>query len=535
MKKLIILAVTLIFLATTSFGQFNIDWQQCYGGMGVDVAHDIVPVEGGYLVAGFTNSHTGLVACNPNDYGLLWLIKIDNSGALVWQKCFENRRAYRMFNAIDSPYIFIIGGAYAEPYPNTNNLWVAKIDSLGNIIWERALGNTVGVLGGDEYGEATDDGGVIATGQIDSQGGDITNWWGGYDGWVVKLDSLGNTEWDTSLGSPNFEFINGIIQTSDGGYLAGLYGAPNGAPGTIDCGVASNSNSEAIVVKLNADGEVKWHQCYGGSKLDGVVRLLEVADGYIVAGWGSSDDGDLQGGGYHFGWHHTGVPTSDVWLIKIDFEGNMIWQKCYGGTKGESPRRLFRTADEGIVVFVETDSYDCDVVGNPANTNDNPCVWVFKVDNNGVLQWQQCFGGPAKERVYGVVKHSDYKYTVAGEMNYSPSGDVNCSNFVYGSQQNYWVFGISDTTVAVPESPQPESAIKVYPNPATSVLTIELPETYDLHNAQFSIIEISGKIVLISEAVEHTSQIDIKTIKSGLYLLKIQNDKTLITRRILVY
>jgi hypothetical protein len=508
MKKLIILAVTLFFLATTSFGQFNIDWQQSYGSMAPDVAYDIVQTNGGYLVIGAAYSGGGQVICTED--AALWLIKIDNTGTLEWQKCMERRGANRIVKAIGSPYYYIIGGvSNAEPYPNSNNLWVAKIDSLGNIIWERALGNTIGVLGGDEYGEATDDGGVIASGQIDSQGGDITHWWGGYDGWVIKLDSLGNTQWDTSLGSPNFEFINGIIQTSDGGYLAGLYGAPNGAPGTIDCGVASPSNSEAIVVKLNADGEVKWHQCYGGSKGDGVVRLLEVADGYIVAGWGRSDDGDLQGGGYHFGWDHLGNPTSDVWLIKIDFEGNIIWQKCYGGTKPESPRRLFRTADDGIVVFVETDSYDCDVVGNPANTNDNPCVWVFKVDNNGVLQWQQCFGGPAKERVYGVVKHSDYKYTVAGEMRYSPTGDVNCSNFVYGSQQNYWVFGISDTTVAVPESPQPVSAIKVYPNPANSVLTIELPATYDLHNAQFSIIDINGKIVLRTEAVEHTSQIDI--------------------------
>ena len=533
MKKLIILVVSLIFLANTSFGQFNIDWQQSYGSMAPDIAYDIVQTNGGYLVTGAAFSGGGQVSCTEEGAG--WLIKIDNTGNLLWQKCFQKRGAIRMVKAIGNPYLYLIGGGNAEPYPDDYNLWIAKIDSLGNIIWERILGNTIGILGGDEYGIATNDGGVIATAQIDSQGGDISSWWGGYDGWVIKLDSLGNTEWDSSIGSPNFEFINGIIQTSDGGYLAGLYGAPNGGPGTIDCGVASNSNSEAIVVKLNADGEVKWHQCYGGSKSDGVVRLLEVDDGYVVAGWGSSDDGDLQGGGYHFGWHPSGPPTLDVWLIKIDFKGNIIWQKCYGGTKSESPKGLFKTADEGIVVFVNTHSFDGDVAGNPANTNDHSCVWVFKVDKNGEMQWQQCIGGSGTEAVYGVVKHSDYKYTVAGEMNFSPSGDVNCSNFVYGSQKNYWVFGISDTTVNVREVPPEEFDVKVYPNPAKRVLNIELPEKYACRNAMLSIIDISGKAVLRSEVTEHTTQLDIKTIKPGLYLLKIENGKTLITKRILVY
>lgn len=531
MKKLIILVVSLIFLANTSFGQFNIDWQQSYGSMAPDIAYDIVQTNGGYLVVGTAYSGGGQVTCTEDGAG--WLIKIDNTGNLLWQKCFENSGAYRMVKATETPYFYLIGGGNAEPYPDDYNLWIAKIDSLGNIIWERILGNTIGIMY-NQYGIATNDGGVIATSQIDSQGGDISNWWGGYDGWVVKLDSLGNTEWDRSIGSPNFEFINGIIQTSDGGYLAGLYGAPNGAPGTIDCGVASNSNSEAIVVKLNADGEVKWHQCYGGSKGDGVGHLLEVDDGYVVAGWGSSDDGDLQGGGYHFGWYPSGTPTSDIWLIKIDFEGNIVWQKCFGGTNSEYPYRLFQSQDEGIIVFANTSSNDGDVSGN-LSSGQETSIWFFKVDKNGVLQWQRCIGGTRNEKVHGVVKHSDYKYTVAGQMLYSPSGDVNCSNFVYGSMQNYWVFGISDTTVNVREVPPEEFDVKVYPNPAKRVLNIELSEKYACRNAMLSIIDISGKAVLRSEVTEHTTQLDIKTIKPGLYLLKIENGKTLITKRILVY
>ena len=203
MKKLITSLTVLLLLSVISYGQLQINCQQCYGGMGKDIAHDIAKIDGGYLVAGFTNSNSGLVNCNVNDYGLMWLIKVNNVGELLWQKCYEYSDAFRIVKAIGSSHYYLIGGSWSDddPFPGTYNLGIKKIDTLGNIIWEKALGNTIGILGGDQYGEATADGGVIATAQIDSQGGDITTWHGWYDGWVIKLDSLGNTEWDFSIGS----------------------------------------------------------------------------------------------------------------------------------------------------------------------------------------------------------------------------------------------------------------------------------------------------------------------------------------------
>lgn len=508
-----------------SFGQFQIDWQQSYGSMATDIAYDIVQTSDGFLVAGAAYSGGGQVTCTED--GAFWLIKIDNSGNLLWQKCYEKRDVYRMVKAIGSPYYYLIGGAVLEPYPDAYNLWVAKIDSLGNIIWERTLGNTIGILGGDQYGEATTDGGVIATAQIDSEGGDISNWYGGYDGWVIKLDSAGNTEWDQSIGSSQFEFINGVIQTSDGGYLAGLYGKPNGIGGNVNCIVYSSpGGADAIVFKMDSAGNSEWHQCYGGSGPEAVNRLLEVENGYVIAGIGGSNDGDLEGSGWH-GDH-------DVWLFHIDYEGNIIWQKCYGGSNLDYPIRVYTTSDGGFMVFGITHSFDGDVVGNPSNSPENPSIWIFKVDSIGNLLWQQCIGGQANEKVHGVVKHSDYKYAVAGEMTFSPSGDVNCSNFVYGSMQNYWVFGISDTTVHIVDNVPEKAEIMIYPNPASSLLNIDFPSNYQILNTNIKIVAINGRTMLQSKPVSGSIQIDIKKLNPGLYIVKIQNDKTLITRRILI-
>jgi hypothetical protein len=525
MKRLFIILSSLFLFFFVSHGQFQIDWQQCYGSMDRDIAYDIAQIDDGYLVTGAVFSGGGQVTCTEDEAG--WLIKIDNSGNLLWQKCFIRKGAYRMVRAIGGPYFYLIGGSNNEPYPDDYNLWVAKIDTLGNIIWERTLGNNIGILGGDQYGEATADGGVIATAQIDSEGGDITNWHGGYDGWVIKLDSAGNTQWDQSIGSSEFEFINGIIQTSDGGYLAGLYGTPNGIGGNVNCIVYSApGGADAIVFKMDSVGNPEWHQCYGGSGPEAVNKLLEVENGYLIAGIGGSNEGDLVGSGWH-GDH-------DVWLIKIDYTGTILWQKCYGGSNGESPKRIFQCSDGGFIVFSNTHSFNGDVIGNPSNSPEHPSIWIFKVDSIGNLLWQQCIGGHATERVYGVVKHSDYKYAVAGEMFFSPSGNVNCSNFVYGSRQNFWVFGISDTTVNIGDNVPEKADIKIYPNPANSVLNFDFSQNYNTKNSKIEIINMQGKTVLKSKAVIHSTQLDIKKLTPGLYIVKIQNDKSLTARRIII-
>lgn len=525
-KKLIVLLIIHLLSACCVFGQFQIEWQQSYGSMASDWGYDIVQTGEGYLVTGIAGSGGGQVECFEEGEGGGWIFKIDDSGNLIWQKCFDYAHGLRMVNTIGNLQYYLIGGTISDPYPDDYNLWIAKVDSVGNIIWQRTLGNMNGILGGTQYGELTSDGGVIATAQIDSQGGDITSWYGGYDGWIIKQDSLGNTEWNVSIGSPQFEFINGIIQTSDGGYFAGLYGAPNGAGGTIDCGVQDPSNSEAIIVKIDANGNVEWHQCYGGTGNDGVARLLELVDGYLIAGWGESNDGNLEGGGWHPGWNNIGTPTMDVWLIRIDYTGNIIWQKCYGGSKGESPRRIFQSEDGGFVVFANTHSFDGDVVGNPSGSTENPSIWIFKVNKDGQLLWQQCIGGISSERVYDVVKHSDYKYTLVGEMRFSPSGDVNCSNFVSGSRQNYWIFSITDTTVNIVDHFSKGFDMKVYPNPADEYVITEYHIKEGYQDVHLEILDASLRKVSDVKLQGRQSQvvIPVKSYPQGIYLVRLIGD-----------
>lgn len=514
------------------FGQFQINWQQSFGSMGSEHAYDIVKTSDGYLVVGSLNTGSGQVTCEEGSS--MWLLKLDDDGNLQWQGCYDSVGTRRMVKAIDNnTFYYLIGVGPIEAYPSIANLGFMKIDSAGMILWHNSFGNSIGILTGDEDGTATKDGGVIGTAQIDSKGGDITNWYGSYDAWVIKLDSLGNKEWDVTLGSPWVEHINGIIQTDDGGYLAGLYGAPRGEGGTLNCNVEDPLNSEAIAVKIDSLGNIEWHRCYGGSQGEHVITMLKLEDGYLLGCGGSSTDGDMLNSGWHYGWNHLGTPHRDVWLVKIDFDGNIIWQKCYGGSDDDYPKKIFQTEDGGYMIFANTQSHNGDIVYNPSD-GDQASVWVFKIDSIGQLLWQQCIGGHAEERVYGVAKNSDYNYVVAGEMFFSPSGDVNCSNFEYGSRTNYWVFSITDTITSITETRLKPNEVKIYPNPAKSIINIDFQNAYNFQNINIDIIDINGKTVLETSYDSAPIKIDIKQLNKGLYLIKIQNHKTIITKKIII-
>ena len=532
MKKLIFILPALLLFSNIVPGQLQINWQQSYGGSDYEDAQNIIQTEDGYFVIGSTPSNDGHVSYNHGG-GDYWIVQIDDMGNLLWEKTFGGSSGeflYNGFYAFNTNDIYLVGHSGStdgdisfDPYDGETNLWIVRISNEGDIIWDRKVGSPIG-LWYNKWGNPTDDGGVICAAQVDYPGGDVTTYYGGYDAWIIKLKSNGETDWDFTMGTSESEIINEVVQTSDGGYIAGLYGKPNGIDGNIDCQCMNNS-PDAIVYKIDANGNGEWHQCYGGSHGDGISAILEVDDGYMVAAFSQSNDGDLEGSGWH--------GEIDIWLLKIDFSGGIIWQKCYGGTNNDFPRKIFQTTDGDYLIFGITHSFNCDVIGNPSNSQYDPSIWVFKVDNTGTLLWQQCIGGQATERVNGVSQLPDNKYAIAGEMTYSPSCDVNCSNYFIGWWSDYWAFGLTDITVNVADIPD-SNKVNVYPNPANSTLNIELPEYFRIENTIIEIIDNNGKLVLQLNPVSVSSHLDIQHLNSGLFLIKIQHDKTLITKRIII-
>ncbi len=504
-----------------SYAQFEIDWQQSYGGSRYDVATDILQVDGGYLVTGIVEKHDGQINCGDDADG--WLFKMDSATQIVWQRCYPHvTQLLKIIKAQNSPYYYLIGGGFLDPYPNCYSLWVGKIDSVGNVLWGHTLGNNYRACPLLVYGEATHDGGIIAVSSTQFLGGDISEWYGGWDAWFVKLDSLGNMEWEKSIGTSRDEFGADIIQTKDGGYLAGLYGEPNGI-GNIDS-IVHAGGPDAVLFKMDQFGNHQWHRCYGGTGYETLSKILELEDGYILACGGSSNDGDMVGAGWHSGWYSgtIPIPKSDVWLVRINVQGHIVWQKCYGGTDADYPKEIFQTADGGFIVFADTHSLNGDVVGNPS-TYGRTSMWVFKVDSNGHMLWQQCIGGPSKQYANSVIQHSDKKYTIAGCLAFSPSGDVDCSNYSIDQLDDCWVLGISDTTLSVPKYIPEVGNVKIYPNPAMGFVNIDIPQSQVSSQTQLRLIDMQGKCLKNIGVSHWHSTLDISDIAAGLYIVEICN------------
>jgi hypothetical protein len=230
----------------------TIEWQKSLGGQGDDVAFSIQQtIDGGYIVAGYSYSNDGDVT---GSYGLgdSWVVKLNNIGTIEWQKSlggFGHDNAYSIQQTNDGGFI-VAGYSDSNDGEVSDNhgyydCLVMKLSSIGSIVWQKSLGGSNGEFA---YSiQQTNDGGYIVAGYSDSNDGDVTGNQGGDDYWVVKLTSLGTIEWQKSLGGTGAERAKWIQQTYDGGYIVAGYSPSN------DGDVSGNhGDTDYWVVKLNS-------------------------------------------------------------------------------------------------------------------------------------------------------------------------------------------------------------------------------------------------------------------------------------------
>ncbi|MDZ7743367.1 MAG: hypothetical protein U5Q03_16920 [Bacteroidota bacterium] len=282
MKNTIILLILSIQAILTQAQVFDITWQNCFGGTYQDEAYDIIQAEDGYLIIGATQSIDGDVSYNHGGDDV-WIIKIDTMGNFIWEKCLGGSYGdggSRILNTTNGNF-YILAGAYSsdgdityDPYPNSSDFWIIKINPEGGIIWDKIVGSSK--LNHMSSGVATDDGGVVAIGWSSTNDGDMTEWYGYYDMWMIKLDSTGLVEWDFTLGGSDFDIGYDIIQTNDGGFL--VAGSAVVKPGgNLECDL--HGQADAMLIKLDSARNIEWQKCYGGSDYDGATRVMEINNG----------------------------------------------------------------------------------------------------------------------------------------------------------------------------------------------------------------------------------------------------------------
>ena len=230
-----------------------------------DIAYAIEQTtDGGFVVAGYARSNDGDVSGNHSggaggdDY---WIVKLDSNGTLLWQKCLGGTLAdlaYSIKQTRDNG--FIISGWTNSNDGDVNGIhspnadyWIVKTDSVATVQWQKCFGG-IGAELADEI-QQTYDGGYIVTGIEDGppNDGDVIVSYGDGDYWVLKLDSMGNIQWQKTLGGSAYEETYSIQQTSDSGYIV----AGNSSSNDWDV-VGQHGAGDNWIVKLDGGGNKIW-------------------------------------------------------------------------------------------------------------------------------------------------------------------------------------------------------------------------------------------------------------------------------------
>lgn len=271
----------------------------------------------------------------------------------------------------------------------------------------------------------TNDGGTVAAGYTDSRDGDINpqpnrEYW---DLWVVKLSRCGDIEWERSFGGSNYESARDVVQTADGGYI--IEGETNSTDGGVVSGYGGTK--DIWILRLNAAGNLLWQRRYGGSGLDIANHVHLLADGsfYVLAS-SSSNDGNITGN------HGTAGYTDGV-IMKLDAAGNLLWSRCYGGSKNEEFFDM-EIINGRIYIAGFANSTDGDIPPQQKNYD----VWLLALDANGNKIYSKVYGGSQNDVAYSITRGNDGSLTLAG---YTTSNDGDVSG-ARGSQ-DYWVININ--------------------------------------------------------------------------------------------
>jgi hypothetical protein len=265
---------------------------------------------------------------------------------------------------------YAIAGYTASFGAGKADVYLVKLDAHGNHQWTKTIGGPE-----SEWGNSliqTSDGGYAIAGSTKSFGA------GEADVYVVKLDANGNLQWTKTIGGPESEEGNSLIQTSDGGYAIAGHTKSFGA-----------GDWDFYVVKLDANGNLQWTKTIGGTKDDRGYSLIQTSDGgYAIAGYTFS---------FGAGW-------ADVYVVKLDANGNLQWTKTIGGKIWEAGFSIIQTSDGGYAIAGDTYSFNAE----------DWDVYVVKLDAKGNLQWTKTIGGEHIDRGNSLIQTSDGGYAIAG-------------------------------------------------------------------------------------------------------------------------
>lgn len=422
-------------------------WQNTIGGDSFDYVEDIIVTsDGGFLLIGMSESNiSGDKSENLKGEIDYWIVKTNNLGVVQWDKTFGGSGEDYPVSGIetsDGGFVIVgesnsnISGDKSENSKGGYDYWVLKINNTGAKVWDKTFGGS-----DDDYAIAIRENSsneLIISGDSfsDISSDKSENSRGFTDIWTIKTSSIGTLVWDKTLGGDADEELTSLELTSDGGYILGSI-AESGISG--DKTVNTSNNEDYWVIKLSSTNTIDWQKTYGGSSTSSSALscLIPTTDGgYLLAGDSDSDIGGEK--------TENSNGNSDLWFIKINGTGVIQWQNTIGGAEDDYVPYGFEKSAGGFVFAAESLS---NISGDKTeNSNNNSSdIWLIELNSNGNLIADKTFGTNSSENPEQIVQTSDGNFVIASTIDELSIDNTEAPN----GETDYWLFKVDKNTLSI--------------------------------------------------------------------------------------
>ena len=426
--RALIVALFACLTSTSVLSQYAIHRSEAIGGSNHDFGHAIDISDDGFIaIGGRSFSDDVWVPSNKGgtDY---WIVQLTPAGDTVWSKTFGGFNNDDLFaikhNAFGGIAAFgttrSTGGDIGNN-PGVIGAWLLTTDINGNQISSRVYAGDLGEQGIDMVSLA--DGYALLVQSTSPELEGATNN-GNFDYWIARVNNAGAVTWANFYGGTDAD-IPMRIRRVPGGFI--IAGSSNSTDGQV---IGNKGGFDYWVVRIDVEGNLIWARTYGGSEDDLANDIVPLDDGsFLVIGESKSADGDRT----------QIIGKKDVWIVKIDADGNIIWEKSYGGTEDDVGLRGELLSSDLVTVAATTKSNDGQLNGNKGGAD----AWVLFIDQNGDIDQAMNYGGLQDDALNAIATTETDAIWYLGS---SASKEKNLpGNPPSGS--NYWLFELNRDSI----------------------------------------------------------------------------------------
>ena len=397
---------------------------QTFGGSKNDVAKSVVStVDGGFAVLGYTQSLDGDITDKATENYDFWMLKFDSEAQLEWNKTYGgsgDERGRSLIETSDGGYALLGYSDSSDGDVSSNNgnrdFWLVKINASGVLSWQKSFGYE-----GEDEGVSiieTSDNHLMLSGVLDvtasggegNQGRFSTRHAGG-DYWAIKITPTGDIVWSRFYGGTFTDSPTGIKETLNDGLIS------VGGSDSNDVDISNNKGSyDFWIVKSDRNGDIVWEKSFGGSEIDEARDVISDGTGnHIIVGDTRSNDQDVA---FNNG-------AADLWVIKVSNSGELLWNTSIGGSNFDVARSISTTFNNEFIIAGSSRSSNGDVSKNQGQND----AWVLRLDNSGQLLWETTIGGSEIDFSYDAVQINNGTIVAVGETNSSNGDIIDNKGF----------------------------------------------------------------------------------------------------------